>query len=312
MIRNDFAWLRPGLVAAVLMISGLLFAESALAQEVEPRRWTHLPVGANFLGVGYGYSDVDILFSPALQLENVNGKIHSAVVSYVRGLNVFGKTGRVDVLVPYSVGRWDGLLEGQPASTRRSGFNDPRLRFAVNLIGPPAQGGASYRPFNAGTILGVALEVTVPVGEYHEEKLINLGTNRWTFRPQIGVVHSWGKWAAELTGSAFFFTDNDDFYQNTAREQDPLLALQGHLIYTFRPGMWASLSSAYGAGAQSTIDGVGIDDKRGKYLLAASFGYSINRRQGLKFTYLHGTTTENTGSDSDRVILAYSVMWGGT
>ena len=87
-----------------------------------------------------------------------------------------------------------------------------------------------------GTILGVALEVTVPVGEYHEEKLINLGTNRWTFRPQIGVVHSWGKWAAELTGSAFFFTDNDDFYQNTAREQDPLLALQGHLIYTFRAG----------------------------------------------------------------------------
>jgi hypothetical protein len=309
--RNYINFPSAALATASLLVLGLLFAQSAMAQEVEPRRWSHLPVGANFSGVGYAYSNVDIFFSPTLQLENVNGQIHTAVVSYVRGLNVFGKTGRIDVLVPYSVGRWDGLLEGVPASTRRSGFNDPKVRFAVNLIGPPAQRGADFRPFNAGTILGVALEVVAPIGEYNEDKLINLGNNRWTVRPQIGVVHGWNKWAAELTGSVFFYTDNDNFYNDTEREQDPLPALQGHLIYTFRPGLWASLSAAYGAGAESTIDGVEAGDEVGKYLIAASFGYPINRRQGLKLTYLRATTTENTGSDADRVLLAYSVMWGG-
>jgi hypothetical protein len=309
--RNYTNYSSPALATALLLVLGLLFAQSVVAQEVEPRRWSHLPVGVNFAGVGYAYSDVDIFFNPALQLENVNGEIHTTVVSYVRGLNVFGKTGRIDFLVPYSVGRWDGLQAGVPASTRRSGFNDPKVRFAVNLIGPPAQRGADFRPFNAGTILGVALEVFVPIGEYYEDRLINLGKNRWTFRPQIGVVHSWNKWAAELTGSVFFYTDNDDFFDDTERKQDPLPALQGHLIYTFRPGLWASLSAAYGAGAESTIDGVEVGDEIGRYLLAASFGYPINRRQGIKFTYLLGRTTEDNGNDADRVLLAYSVMWGG-
>jgi len=308
---TNLALPRRGLAAISLLVIGLLCFQAVMAQEVEPRRWTHLPVGGNFAGVGYAYSNVDIFFNPALQLENVNAEIHTMATSYVRALNVFGKSGRIDVLIPYSVGRWDGLLQGEPASTRRSGFNDPRLRFAVNLIGPPAQRGADFRPFTAGTILGVALEVSPPLGEYSEDKLINLGSNQWVIRPQIGVVHSWGKWSAELTGSVFFYTDNDDFFDDTELELDPLPALQGHLIYTFRPGLWASLSTAYGAGAESTIDGVDVNDKKGKYLLAASFGYPLTRRQGVRITYLRGRATENVGSDADRLLLVYSIMWGG-
>jgi hypothetical protein len=294
-----------------ITLACLLLSFQVMAQELEPRRWSHLPVGANFFGVGYAYTESDILFDPTLQIEDAGGEIHTAAFSYLRALDVFGKSGRIDVMVPYSVGRWAGLLEGQPASTRRSGLNDPRLRFAVNIFGSPAQRGADFSQVGINTIVGVAVEVTAPVGEYHEDNLINLGGNRWIIRPQIGVVHSWGKWSGELTTSVWFYTDNNDFFGDTKREQDPLLAAQGHIIYTFRPGLWASLSGAYGGGAGSKINGVDSGDKIGKGLWAASFGIPINRRQGIKIAYMHGETTEDTGDDYDRLILAYSMMWGG-
>jgi hypothetical protein len=301
----------PTRIRYIALVCLLLSAELAMGQALEPRRWSHLPVGANFMGVGYAYTETDIFLDPTLQIENATGEIHTGGFSYLRALDVFGKSGRIDVLVPYSVGKWQGLLEGQPASTRRSGFNDPRLRFAVNVLGSPAQRGAEFRRFEVNTIVGVAVEVTAPLGEYQEDKLINLGGNRWIIRPQIGVVHNWEKWAAEITTSAWFYTDNDNFSGDQTRDQDPLLSVQGHLIYTFHPGLWASLSAAYGGGAGSKINGVESGDKIGKILWAASFGFPINRRQGIKIAYVHGETTENTGDDYDRLILAYSMMWGG-
>ena len=134
--RSKLAW-----YAGLLVLVG----QTGLAQEVEPRRWSHLPVGANFAGLGYAYADTDILLDPTLQIENASAEIHTTAFSYVRALDVFGKSGRIDLMIPYSTGRWEGLLEGQPASTRRSGFNDPRVRFAVNLLGSPAQRGAEFQ-----------------------------------------------------------------------------------------------------------------------------------------------------------------------
>jgi len=288
-----------------------LLAQVAVAQELEPRRWSHLPVGANFAGAGYAYTESEIFFNPTLQLEDVSGEVHTTIFAYTRVLDVFGKSGRIDVAVPYSVGRWQGLLEGQPASTRRKGFRDPRFRFAVNLLGSPAQRGAEFRKLDNNTIVGVALEVFAPLGEYLEDRLINLGRNQWVFRPQIGVVRDWDKWTAEITGSAWLYSDNDDFDVDKTRDQDPLFSLQGHLIYTFRPGLWASLSGAYGGGAKSTIDGVDSPDRIGKYLLAASLGLPINNRQGIKIAYVIGETVKDTGNDFDQFIVAYSVMWGG-
>ena len=310
MTQQISIWRHRLLVTAALLAAMILSSPLASAQEIEPRRWSHVPVGANFAGVGYAYSDVDILFNPTLELEDVAAETHTAVVSYVRGLDILGKTGRVDVLVPYTTGRWQGLVSGEPASVRRQGFNDPKIRFAVNLIGPPAQRGADFRPFTKGTIVGVAVEVTAPFGEYQEDELLNLGANRWVIRPQLGVVHSWGKWAAEVTGSLWWYSDNDEFLGDKTRKQDQLAALQGHLLYTFRPGLWASLSTAYGAGAESTVDGIETGDEVGKVLWAASFGFPINRTQGIKLAYLRGRTTENVGNDSDRFLVAYSIMWG--
>ena len=298
-------------LSVVSVCMSVLMTQVAVSQELEPRRWSHLPVGANFATAGYVYTDADIFLDPALQIDDARAEIHTILFSYMRVLDVFGKSGRVEVTLPYATGRWAGLLQGQPASVRRSGFSDPRFRFVVNLLGSPAQRGTEFRQVDVRTIVGIALEVFAPFGEYQEDKLINLGRNQWVFRPQFGVLHNWNKWAAEITGSAWFYTTNDDFLVDKKRKNEPLYSLQGHLIYTFRLGLWASLSAAYGGGAKSEIDGVELADRTEKWLLAASFGFPLSRLQGVKIAYMRGATNVDTGDDFERFILGYSKMWGG-
>ena len=299
------------ITARLCAVCLLLAASAVVAQELEPRRWSHLPVGANFVGIGVSYNDQNIKFNPTLQLENVTGDVYTAAVSYVRVLDVFGKSGRIDVLLPYTTASWDGLLEGVPASTRRHGFNDPHVRFAVNFIGSPAQRGAEFRRYTVNTIVGAAVDITVPVGEYRDAKLINLSDNRWVLKPQFGVVHNWAKWSAEVTASAWFYQDNDDFFGGKTLEQDPLYGLQTHLIYTFKPGFWASVSAAYGTGGQTSVDNVDALDRISKTLMGISAGLPIDRQQGIKATYLRGDTRKDTGSDDNILLFVYSLMWGG-
>ncbi len=150
------------------------------------------------------------------------------------------------------------------------------------------------------------IPVTVPLGEYHEDKLLNLGQNRFIIRPQIGVVHTRGPWSYEVTGSIFFFTDNNDFFNGKRREQNPLYAMQAHVIRVFKPGFWASLSAGYGWGGRSTVNGARKDDERGDFLSALSVGFPVARNQGIKVAYIRARTQKDTGSDNDTLALAWS------
>lgn len=296
-------------VAACLI---LLFVavEPVFAQDLEPRRWSQLPTGVNFIGAGLGYSAGDILFDPVLQIEDAEVDLFVAGVSYVRSFGMFGRSARFDVSLPYGDGRWKGLLQGEPASVERQGLKDPRFRLSLLLYGGPALDRKKFAETpRSNTVVGVALSVLAPLGEYYEDKLINLGGNRWIIRPQLGVTHTRGQWTYELTGSVFFFTDNDEFFGGTSLENDPLYAIQGHLIYTFRPGLWMSLSTAYGDGAEQSIGGVSKDISTENWLGAISVGLPLSRSDGLKFAYVRSRTQVPTGADLDTFQLSYSKMF---
>ena len=300
---------RIGLVAALLL--GLWFSvEPVLAQDLEPRRWSQLPTGVNFIGVGLAHSTGDIFVDPVLEVEDAEVDMFTAVASYVRSFGLFGRSARFDVTASFGDGRWEGLLEGEPARADRNGLNDPRFRLSVLLYGGPALDPKAFADSErSNTVVGAAISVVAPLGEYFEDKLINLGTNRWTIRPQLGVTHTRGRWTYELTGSVFFFTDNDEFLEDTRLKNDPLYAIQGHLIYTFRPGLWTSLSTAWGTGAEPTVDGVPREAETENWLAALSVGLPISRTQGLKLSYIRSQTQVETGADLDTFLLAYSKMF---
>ena len=81
--------------------------------------------------------------------------------------------------------------------------------------------------------------------------MINLGSNRWVVRPQLGVSHSRGNWTGELTGSVF--------------------------ICTFRPGLWLSLGTAYGWGGEAVVNGIAKNNYAGNWLSSLTFGFPIDR-----------------------------------
>jgi hypothetical protein len=296
-------------VAACLI---LLFVagDPVFAQDLEPRRWSQLPTGVNFIGAGLAYSTGDIFLDPVLEIEDGEVDLFVAGVSYVRSFGLFGRSARFDVSVPYADGRWEGLLQGEPASVERKGLKDPRFRLSVLLYGGPALDRKEFAETpRSNTVVGVALSVLAPLGEYFDEKLINLGDNRWIIRPQLGVTHTRGPWTYELTGSVFFFTENDSFFGGTTLENDPLYTIQGHLIYTFRPGLWASLSTAYGDGAEPSVSGVPKESSTENWLSAISFGLPLSRSEGLKFTYVRSRTQVPTGADLNTLQLSYSKMF---
>lgn len=283
------------------------------AQELEPRRWSHLPIGTNFAGGGYAYTDADISFDPVLRIENVEMEMHTWAFKYIRTLALFDKTARIELAQGFQEGRWTGLVDGVPRSISRSGLTDTFLRFAINLLGAPPLKGKEYAAYRANadveTIVGMALAVQLPTGDYMDDKLINLGTNRFTFRPQLGVVHTRGKWSIEFTGGAWVYTKNDEFFNGKKLEQDPLYTFQAHLVHTLRPGIWTGASVGYGYGGESSINGVEKHDRKGNLAWALSVSYPITRQLGVKVAYIGTRTQEPVGLDSDSIAVSLSTFW---
>lgn len=293
---------------ACLLLS--ISSQQLFGQEIEPRRWTHTPTGLNFVGVAYAYTDGNIFLDPSIQIEGAQAQVHGMGLGFVHSFGLFGKSARFDMNLPYAAGRWEGFVDGELVSTERTGLGDPQVRLSLLLAGAPALTPTEFAGHKSNTILGAAVKVTVPLGEYDRNRLINLGSNRWVVKPQLGVVHTIGKWTAELTGEVWLYGDNDARNGAQEQKQDPLYSVQGHLIYTVRPGLWTSISAGYGTGARSNLNGELKDDEQRNFIWAASLGYAFTREHGIKVTYFNGSAVDAVGTDFNRLQIGYSYMWG--
>jgi hypothetical protein len=280
---------------------------------MEPRRWTHLPVDLNVLGVSYVYTTGDLQFDPVVGIEDATVELHTVLLAYSRTFALLEQSARVDVQVPVQAGRWDGLVDGEPRSVARDGFGDPRIRLSIDLTGAPAISGREFLDYRkdhrVNTIVGAAIAVRLPLGDYKEDKLINLGENRLVFEPQLGVLRTVGPWSFELTGSMFIYADNDEFFNGNTLEQNPLYAVQAHIVRTFETGWWVSAGAAYGSGAESAVNGVANDDERRNLLYGGSFGFPIGSSQSVQLGYLRRDALASAGIDSHNFFVGWSVRF---
>jgi hypothetical protein len=297
----------------VCFIISFVFASICFAQELEPRRWTHLPSGLTVVGGGYVRTEGDIFLSPVMNIEDAVFSMDSYTLKLVHAFNLLGRSAQISVKDAYHIGRWDGIRNGAQLSTERDGFSDPVIRIAVNFFGAPALKGAEFQNYrkthSTDTIVGAAVILQLPFGEYMDDKLINLGSNRYTIRPQLGVVHSIGRWMAELSGSIWFFGDNDDYWDGQELKQDPLFTVQAHSIYTFKSKIWLSGSLGYGRGEESIIDGLNNDDQTKNIAWAVAMGLPVSRKLGFKVIWISKRTQDDIGFDSDTLAIGASYIW---
>jgi hypothetical protein len=294
------------------LIFWFLFSSALFGQDLEPRRWTEIPVGKQVIGVGYAFSFGEVFFDPILQAENATVEMNTIGVSYVLPVRIGKKLGRIDATIPFVFEHWEGTLSGVPSSLNRTGFADPIIRFSVNILGASAEESKNLREYitehSVRTTVGLSIAVTLPFGQYFDEKLINLGHNRFVFRPQAGMIHTWNKWSFELTASTFLITNNNNFYGGMKKKQAPIFAIQSHLIKRFKPGYWASLSAGFGSGGKSIINNQSREDRRVNLLGAISVGFPLDKNQGAKITYLRNQALESIGADVNSFIIGWSYM----
>jgi hypothetical protein len=268
-----------------------------------------VPFGLNFLVAGYTYSSGGLATDPALPLDNAQLDIHAPFIAYARAFDAWGKSAKFDAVLAAACLSGTAESSGVPVSRDICGGLDPALRVTVNLYGAPAMGLAEFRGYRQDLIVGVSFQVGVPLGQYDPDRLVNLGTNRWMFRPEVGASKRLGSVIAEAALGAAFFTTNDEYFAGRRREQDPIVSAQLHLIFELAGGSWVALNATYYAGGRSTLDGVTQNDELGNSRFGATFALPIGPHHSIKLHASDGVSAR-TGDDFTTFGIAWQYRWG--
>jgi len=286
----------------------LLLAMGAQAQELEPRSYSPSPIGTNFLVASYAYLYGDVLTDPSLPITGVRAKISTVSLAYSRTFALAGHTASLAFAMPFSSGNLSGVVIGAPAEVHRAGIGDLKLRFAWNFIGSPALTPEEFARREQMSSAGISLTVSAPTGQYLPSRLVNIGTNRWGFRPEIGFSQPYGNWFFDASAGAWFFTRNNDFFNGNTRGQDPLMLLQLHAGYSFRPGLWIAADIGYAAGGRSSTNGVPNDDRQANMRYGLTFSAPFARGWSAKLALSSGFVTR-AGGDYKSITFALQYRW---
>jgi outer membrane putative beta-barrel porin/alpha-amylase len=303
--------LRTRVRAASLLAALVLAAAAATtaeAQELEPRAFANTPVGLNFVVAGYAYTQGSVSLD-SLPITDATLSVHAALAAYVRTLDVFGHAGKVDLVLPYAWLSGSAKVAGVAKERVVDGPGDPRLRFSVLLYGAPALTLKEFESYEPDLIVGASFAMTAPLGQYDSDKLVNIGTNRWSFKPEVGVAKTWGPFTLELSGAATFYTDNPDFFGGHTLEREPLVAAQAHAIYHTRFGLWVAVDATYYFGGTTIVDGE-RGERQEHLRVGITLAIPVNRYNSIK---LYGSTgaIARGGGNYNSAGIAWQVRWGG-
>ena len=299
---------RHFLVALATLVPG--FGGSLQAQDLEPRAYSNSPIGLNFAIAGYAYGKGDVLTDPSLPLENVSNESHVGVFGFATTFRAFTQSGKFDFIIPAASLSAKGLVFGVPHSRYVNGLADPAFRVSVNFIGAPALSAAEFKNYHQDFILGGSLRITAPLGQYDSTKLVNIGSNRWSFKPEIGFSKAFNRWTVEVAPAVTLYTTNGDFFGGQTREVAPLYSVQSNLSYTFTPGGWVAVNAGYFVGSRTTLNDVENDDQQEGMRFGATLALPVNRYQSVKFYGITGYNA-NLHHDFAAVGMAWQVRWGG-
>lgn len=298
------AWRRlASVVAASLVISA-----PAFAQELEPRAYSASPIGTNFVVASATRLDGEVLTDPSLPIKNVQAKIDLYLVGYAYTFDFAGRGASVGVVVPYARGHVSGDVFDAAHEVYRAGIGDTRLRLAINLFGNPAMTPREFALRDPGLAVGTSVSVIAPTGQYVSSRLVNVGSNRWAAKPELGFSYPVGDWFFEGSAGAWIYGDNPEFLGGKRRSQDPLYVAQFHGGYNFRPGLWIAVNGGYYHGGRTTVDGDRNDDAQRNSRYGATLSVPFSSGWSGKIAWSKGFATQ-AGGDYTVIALALQYRW---
>lgn len=299
-----------GAASLALVVAGLCGDPRLAAQELAPRAYWPVPQGVRAVIIGFSHVNGDVLFDPSIPFYGVDSRVRTGILAYLQSYSLWGRTASVVAELPYSWGSTEGLIGKTPARGNFAGFGDLGVTLEVNLLGAPSMTPAEFQALRARprSILGASLKLLAPTGRYDKDRLLNVGAHRWATRVELGyMVPLRPKWLLELDAGAWVFAADDDFIVGR-REQEPILALQAHLVRRFRAGFWASLDVNYFRGGRQTIGGNRLVDVQHNSRVGAMVVVPFRGRHAIKVGYFVAAHTE-FGNDFDQLLASYQVLF---
>lgn len=294
-------------VAALWLL--LVALAPAAAQDMEPKAYSASPVGATFLVAGLSRSTGSVVFDPTLPIRDVDAGINGVFVGVGTTFDLFGKLALVSAALPVAWGELSGMVGEDARTISRDGLADSRVRLSINLRGNDAMGVREYVKAPRRTIVGASVTMVAPTGEYDPARLINLGTNRWAFKPEVGVAIPYGPWDFDAYAGVWLFTPNGDFYPGGLRRtQDPVTAFQGHVSYTFKPRLWLAFDGTWYSGGGAQVEGGEPIGEVNNSRLGLTLSIPAGRQQSFKVSYSAGVAVR-TGTDFRTLAVGWQWLW---
>ena len=309
--------MRVTLILGTLLVIAAYPLKLLLAQDLAPRAYVIAPVHSNAVVLAYSFLDGDIIFDNTLPITGANGRISISTLSLYLTLNFFGRSANVTASLPYAVGNFSATVVGTPTRAYRSGLIPVVLRFSVNLKGGPAMPVKEFLSWRQKTIIGASFKVLPPTGQYDPTRLINSGTNRWAFKPELGLSRRWGQWVIDTYGAIWFFTTNSDFFSRNqyfpgtnTQSQSPIGAFEGHLSYG-KLRSWISIDGNFWYGGRTSLNGVeNPNTLQANSRVGATASVPVSKHQSLKFSYSYGAIAR-FGGNFQNVAVAWQYSWLG-
>jgi len=305
---------------------GLAFSVAALfsplhslrAQDLAPRAYVITPLRSNAAVFSYTFNDGSVLFDGAVPITGATARIGLPIFSYYHSFNFFGRSANIVAFLPYAAGHFRGKVLGAETYAYRSGLLDSAYRISVNLKGGPALSPQEFVKWRQKKLLGVSLRVVAPTGQYDPTKLINWGSNRWAFKPEVGYSERWGHWIVDTYGGVWFFTRNpeffsrNDYYPGTREQtQKPIGSFEAHLSYDVKARLWVSLDGNFWYGGRTSLNGIENPlTRQTSSRMGLTGSVPLTRHQSVKFSYSFGAYI-GFGGDYLNLSAAWQYSWIG-
>ncbi|HEY7171508.1 MAG TPA: transporter [Vicinamibacterales bacterium] len=279
-----------GLLLAVVVLTGT----TAAAQELEARSYSLSPVGTTFVIGGFGRSQGPIVLDPSLDVDDVEGDLWITTLGVGHVFGLAGRQARILAVVPIASGEVAGEVHGAAERQPLHGAVDPRVKLSMGLRGAPALTVSEFgrRASRRSLLVGASVTVAPPWGQYKGTQLVNLGYNRWAFKPELGASRQIDRWTIEGIAGVWLFTANDEYFPGTTRRrQEPVASWQGHVTYALPHRTWIAFDGTWFAGGQTRVDERVSPDRQRNSRLGATFSVPLPVQQSLKFVYSQAAAT---------------------
>ena len=302
--------MRKWLLFICFVLALLGTPDGVYAQFTDPHTYDNAPIGTNQLELAYAFARANASIDTSLIVTGARVDLNQGSIGYTRYFGLMHRLFWVKASLPLA--GLNGSISGTKIQGSAIGTGDTSYQITGLLKGGPALSEAQFENYTPTTTVGMSLTITAPTGLYHSDRILNLGSGRWSFKPEFAVAHPFGteqKWEAEAYANAYFFTDNTSYHGVEILRQEPVPGVEGHISYSFINSLWASLDTRYSFRGVTFVNGVNQNNSQHNFSLGSELNISFNARNSLVFEFDKALVHQN-GPALTGLAVKYNFTWG--